>query len=179
MHFTAQKHVMVELVDPTSGEHLPWEPGVTGEPVYTPLTRQATPLVRYRSRDQISVMGVDCACGRTAPRVRCVGRTDDMLIYKAMNVFPSAIRDVVVSHFEPSLTGYVQVVRDVEGQVRFDDAIPVDVEVKTSSEDQASLKKQIEATVRDLLNVRINANLVSPGTIERTEYKTAAIRTRK
>lgn len=178
MHFTAQKYVMVELIDPDTGKHLPWEPGVCGEPVYTPILREATPLVRYSSRDHIRVEGVDCRCGRTAPRIRCIGRVDDMLIYKAMNVFPSAIRDVVVAHFEPLLTGYVQVVKDHAGQVRFDSPIPVDIEVKSSGQYLRKLKQDIEAKIRDVLNVRIEANLVAPGTIQRTEYKTPLIRVR-
>jgi phenylacetate-CoA ligase/benzoylacetate-CoA ligase len=179
MHFCARKYVMVELVDPDTGKHLPWEPGVCGEPVYTTILRDATPIVRYASHDFIRVEGVDCACGRTSPRIRCIGRVDDMLIYKAMNVFPSAIRDVILKHFEPFTTGYVQVVKDTSEQVRFDDPIPVDVEINQSSVDTQKLKKDIENKVRELLTIRISATLVEPGSIGRTVYKTPLVRVRK
>jgi len=179
MHFTAQPHVMVELTDPDTGKHLPWEPGVCGEPVYTTITREATPIVRYASHDYIRVEAIECSCGRTSPRMRCIGRVDDMLIYKAMNVFPSAIRDVVVKGFEEHLTGYIQVVKDNAMQVRFDDAIPVDIEVLPTVQDTKKLKRDIENKVRELLVVKIDANLVPPETIERTAYKTPLVRVRK
>lgn len=178
MHFCARKYVMVELVDPDTGKHLPWEPGVCGEPVYTTLLRDATPIVRYASHDFIRVEGIDCSCGRTAPRIRCIGRVDDMLIYKAMNVFPSAVRDVILKHFEPYTTGYVQIVKDSAQQVRFDDPIPVDVEVHDTSLDMKKLKTDIENKVRELLTIRISATLVEPGTLGRTVYKTPLVRVR-
>ncbi|MGB9885992.1 MAG: phenylacetate--CoA ligase family protein [Moorellales bacterium] len=176
MHFVALRDVAVELIDPQTGEHLPWEPGVTGEPVYTALRREATPAVRYRSADLIRVEGRGCACGRQSPKIRCIGRIDDMLIYKAMNVFPSAIRDVILTHFADAVTGYIQIVKDYPGQVRFDNPIPVDVEVKSLAQDLAALKRSVEDKVRDLLNVRIEATLVAPNTLPRTQYKTALVR---
>ena len=181
MHFTAQPYVMVELIDPETGNHLPWEKGVTGEPVYTTILREATPIVRYSSHDYIRVEGIECECGRTSPRMRCIGRVDDMLIYKGMNVFPSAIRDVIMKEFSDVLTGYIQVVKDSPTQVRFDNPIPVDVEVLPSvrEEDKPNIKKKIEAKVRDILMVRIDANLVPEGTIERTVYKTKLVRIRE
>lgn len=178
MHFCARKYVMVELLDPDTGKHLPWETGVCGEPVYTTILREATPIIRYASHDYIRVEGMDCSCGRTAPRIRCIGRVDDMLIYKAMNVFPSAIRDVILKHFEPFTTGYVQIVKDTAQQVRFDDPIPVDVEIHDTSVDKQKLQKEIENKVRDLLTIRITATLVEPGSLGRTVYKTPLVRVR-
>jgi phenylacetate-coenzyme A ligase PaaK-like adenylate-forming protein len=176
MHFTAQPYVMVELTDPETGKHLPWEPGVCGEPVYTTITREATPIIRYASHDFIRIEASDCPCGRTSPRMRCIGRVDDMMIYKAMNVFPSAIRDVVVTGFKDSLTGYIQVVKDSASQVRFDNPIPVDIEVLPSVQDKARLKRDIENKIREILVVKIEANLVPPETIQRTVYKTPLVR---
>ncbi|AGL03182.1 phenylacetate--CoA ligase family protein [Desulfoscipio gibsoniae] len=178
MHFTAQKYVMVELIDPTTGNHLPWEPGVCGEAVYTTIRREATPVLRYRSADLIRVEGVTCNCGRTSPRIRCIGRVDDMLVYKAMNVFPSAIRDVVLKHFEPFLTGHLQIVKENAHQVRFDTAIPVDIEVISLEENLPALKQEIEQKVRELLSARIEVNLVAPDSLPKTEYKTPLIRVR-
>lgn len=179
MHFCASKYVMVELMDPDTGNHLPWEPGVCGEPIYTTIQRDATPIIRYASHDRIRVEGSNCSCGRTSPRIRCIGRVDDMLIYKAMNVFPSAIRDVIIRHFEPFTTGYVQVVKDRAEQVRFDNPIPVEIEADQSSVDAQKLKRDIENKVRELLTIKINAILVEPGAIGKSiVYKTPLVRVR-
>jgi phenylacetate-CoA ligase/benzoylacetate-CoA ligase len=102
-----------------------------------------------------------------------------MLIYKAMNVFPSAIRDVVLNHFESQVTGYLQVVKDHAAQTRFDSPIPVDIEIKPAVTNPAKLKKEIEDKIRDVLTVRVAANLVPPETIERTVYKTPLVRVQK
>jgi phenylacetate-coenzyme A ligase PaaK-like adenylate-forming protein len=99
-----------------------------------------------------------------------------MLIYKATNVFPATIRDVVLKYLEPLLTGYVQVIKDYPQQVRFDDPIPVDIKVRETSLDPGKLKREIEDKARDMLTVRITANLVEPGTIQRTQYKTPLVR---
>ena len=115
MHFCGQRSVAVELIDPASGAVLPWEEGVRGEAVYTTFAREATPVLRYRSADHLVVTAMSCPCGRTSPRIRCVGRTDDMLIYKAMNVFPSAIRDVVVRRFPDAVEPYLRIWKDRAG----------------------------------------------------------------
>ena len=112
MHFNAQRHVMLELIDPETGQALPWREGATGEIVYTAFDRDATPVVRYRSRDHAAVVAMGCACGRTGPRIRCIGRTDDMLIYKGMNVFPTAIRDLVVARFAGRIEPMLRLVED-------------------------------------------------------------------
>lgn len=178
MHFSALKHVMVELLDPATGETQPWEPGVTGEPVYTSLWREATPVIRYRSNDLVRVEGMTCECGRTTPKIRCIGRVDDMLIYKGMNVFPSAIRDVIQNNFQSSTNGYLQVVKDKTSQVSFDDPIPVDVEVLSLEQDLPKLKREMGNKVRDALNVRVDINLIAPGTLKRSDYKTPLVRVR-
>jgi phenylacetate-coenzyme A ligase PaaK-like adenylate-forming protein len=179
MHFTAHNNVMVELIDSVTGNHVPWQEGAEGEPIYTTITREATPMVRYASRDHIRVEGTVCRCGRASPRIRCIGRVDDMLIYKAMNVFPSAIRDVIMKDFESCLTGHIQVVKDSAEQVRFDDPIPLDVELKSDVDVEAKkLKKAIEDKVRELLTVRVDVTFVEPGTLQRTQYKTPLVRIR-
>jgi phenylacetate-CoA ligase/benzoylacetate-CoA ligase len=102
-----------------------------------------------------------------------------MLIYKAMNVFPSAIRDVIMRDFESHLTGYIQVVKDTAQQVRFDNPIPVDVELKTDANiEPIKLKRGIEDKVREMLTVRIEVNFVEPGTLQKTQYKTPLVRVR-
>jgi phenylacetate-CoA ligase/benzoylacetate-CoA ligase len=76
MHFNAGKYVIVELVGPATGDRLPWTDGARGEAVYTTFERDATPVLRYRSAELVEVTATRCACGRTSPKVRCVGRAD-------------------------------------------------------------------------------------------------------
>jgi phenylacetate-CoA ligase len=104
MHFCAQEYVLPEVVDPENGESLPIEKGVGGELVYTSLERECVPLLRFRTRDRVTVLGTSCPCGRTSFKLRCIGRTDDMLIVLGVNVFPSAIRDII-SSLHPRTTG--------------------------------------------------------------------------
>ena len=93
MHLGARGFVHAELIDPDSREALELEDGATGELVLTHLRHRAAPLLRFRTRDHVRVQTSPCACGRTAPRVTCIGRTDDMLVVRGVNVFPSAVRE--------------------------------------------------------------------------------------
>jgi phenylacetate-coenzyme A ligase PaaK-like adenylate-forming protein len=177
MHFNAQRYVAVELIDPANGQQLPWTDGATGELVYTAIERDATPVVRYRSRDHALVVGTRCACGRTSPRIRCIGRTDDMLIFKGMNVFPSAIRDLVLARFGTRVEPVLRVVKDHEGQVRFDDAIPLEVEAAQPSgaPPPEALAREIAAEVRSQLQVRVAVTVLPPHTLPRGTYKNALV----
>ena len=100
MHLGARGFVHPELIDPETGAAVELDDGATGELVLTHLRHRAAPLLRFRTRDHVQVRTSPCACGRTGPRVRCIGRTDDMLIVRGVNVFPSAVREVV-SAFAP------------------------------------------------------------------------------
>jgi phenylacetate-CoA ligase/benzoylacetate-CoA ligase len=181
MHFNAQKHVAIELIDPATGEQLSWEAGAIGEIVYTAFTREATPLVRYRSRDHALVTGVDrCVCGRTSPRIRCIGRTDDMLIYKGMNVFPTSIRDLIALRFVGSVEPMLRIWKDSKEQVRFDDPIPVEVEATPGFDmTQASgLAQAIESTVRAQLQVRVVITVLDAGSLPKSAYKNSLLAVR-
>lgn len=175
MHFTAAPSVLVELIDPETGEHVPWEPGASGEAVYTTLNREAFAVVRFRSGDQLQVTGVECACGRGAPTVRCIGRTDDMLIYKAMNVYPSAIREVVLDVAGEVLSGRMRIRKETDSQVRFDDPIPLEVErlEGVDSEQVDSLLRSAEEEIRSRLRVRVGIEDLQPGVIPVSDYKNA------
>lgn len=178
MHFNAQRHVAVELIDPANGDALAWREGAIGELVYTALARDATPLVRYRSRDHALVSGVDrCACGRTSPRIRCIGRTDDMLIYRGMNVFPTAIRDVIVQGFAGRCDPLMRIWKETPAQVRYEDPIAVDIEAAPSvfAGDYPQLARDVEALVRTQLQVRIAATILSPGALPRGVYKNSLL----
>src|SRR6266700_2237283 len=181
MHFCGQRSVAVELIDPASGAVLPWEDGVRGEAVYTTFAREATPALRYRSADHLAVTAMSCACGRTAPRIRCVGRTDDMLIYKAMNVFPSAIRDVVMQCFSDAVEPYLRIWKDRADQVRYDTAIPVDVEASPglAAGRYEEVARAIERELRGRLQIRADVTILGPETLPRTAYKTPLLHVRE
>lgn len=180
MHFNAQKHVAIELIDPGTGEPIPWHEGTTGEIVYTAFDREATPMVRYRSRDHALVVGVDCACGRTSPRIRCIGRTDDMVIYKGMNVFPTALRDLIASAFAGRVEPMLRMWKDTKEQVRFDHPIAVDVEAapELTRGEFEGLAAAIETEVRSQLQVRVQVSVLEHGSLPRNAYKNSLIAVR-
>jgi len=181
MHFNAQRYVAIELIDPVTGEQKPWREGDTGEIVYTAFARDATPVVRYRSRDHALVVGTRCSCGRTSPRIRCIGRTDDMLIYKGMNVFPTAIRDLVAQRFAGRVEPMLRLWKERADQVRFDDPIALDVET-CSAQDEAQaqqLARAIEDEVRAQLQVRVSVQALPPGSLPKSAYKTSLLAVRE
>jgi phenylacetate-CoA ligase len=98
LHFSGHGATLVELVEPESGEVLPIAAGSSGELVFTHLWREATPLLRFRSRDVAEVVATECECGRTGFRFRVIGRTDDMFRVRGMNVFPSALEELMREH---------------------------------------------------------------------------------
>lgn len=170
-HFVGQGYVHVELVDPDSGEPKALEPGASGELVYTPLVREATPLLRFRSGDFARVVAVDCECGRTSPKIQVVGRTDDMLIYKAQNVYPAAIREVVAT-----VTGAsprMNVVLPEAGSYQFESPIPIRI-VRDDDDDRSdsAIAADVEERVREKLRVRVDPTIVSAEEVDLSEYKT-------
>ena len=174
MHFNGQEYVFVEIIDPESGDRLPIEAGVSGELVYTSLERECVPLLRFRTRDRVTVLGTSCVCGRTSFKLRCVGRTDDMLIVLGVNVFPSAVKDVV-SSFYPRTTGEIQILLEEPGP-GVKPPLRVAAEFGEGSSDLAQLKKEIEAKIRAVLTVSSSVELVPPGTLPRFEMKGRLVR---
>ncbi|QEW03202.1 phenylacetate--CoA ligase family protein [Microbacterium lushaniae] len=175
MHFTAAPDVLVELIDPETLGHVPWEQGVTGEAVYTTLSREASAVVRFRSRDQLLVTATECACGRTSPTVRCVGRTDDMLIFESTKVYPTSIRDVVLEVATQHLTGLMRVRKTSLDQVRFDEPIPLEVELRDDAHPDAaaSALKAAEEQVRRRLRVHVSVEPFPRGVLPVSDYKNA------
>ncbi len=169
MHFNGQEYIFVEVIDPESGERLPIELGVSGELVYTSLERECVPLLRFRTRDRVTILGTSCPCGRTSFKLRCVGRTDDMLIVLGVNVFPSAVKDVV-SSFHPKTTGEVQIVLDEPGP-GVKPPLKVIAEFGDRSLDLAELQKEVERKIKAVLSVPSAVELVPPGTLPRFEMK--------
>jgi phenylacetate-CoA ligase len=169
MHLGARGFVYPELIDPDTGAARAFEDGVTGELVLTHLRHRAAPLLRFRTRDHVEIRMTPCPCGRTGPRIRCVGRTDDMLIVRGVNVFPSAVREVV-SAFAPAVSGQIRVAPASAG-VKQDPPLPVRVELGRGVEADAALADQIRERLRSALVVQTAVELVPYGTLARSEYK--------
>ena len=173
MHFGARGFVHPELIDPETGEALQLEGGASGELVLTHLHQRAAPLLRFRTRDHVIVREGECPCGRTSPRVRCVGRTDDMVIVRGVNVFPSAVREVVGA-FAPDVSGNI-VVRPETPGVKQEPPLPVIVELAREREADADLAESIRRRLREVLVVQTRVQLVPWGSLARTDYKSRLV----
>jgi phenylacetate-CoA ligase len=173
MHMGARGFVHAELIDPVSGEAIEMEDGASGELVLTHLRHQAAPLLRFRTRDHVQVRTSPCPCGRTGPRVRCIGRTDDMLIVRGVNVFPSAVREVV-STFSPDVSGHILVKPDAPG-VKQDPPLPVSVELARDRTADPALADAIREKLRSVLLVQTQVDLVPWGSLTRSEYKSKLV----
>jgi phenylacetate-CoA ligase len=173
MHLGARGFVHPEVIDPDTGTAIELADGASGELVLTHLRHRAAPLLRFRTRDHVEVRMSPCACGRTGPRVRCVGRTDDMLIVRGVNVFPSAIREVV-SGFAPQVSGNIAV-RPASPGVKQEPPLPVAVELAQDARADDGLAEAIRARLRSVLVVQTSVELVPFGTLERSQYKSKLV----
>jgi len=169
MHIS-EDHFIAEIIDPDTGEVLP--PGRSGELVLTTLTKEAIPVIRYRTRDITSLIDEPCPCGRTFVRMtKPTGRTDDMLIIRGVNVFPSQIETVLMEMEETEPHYRLIVTR--EGAL---DSLEVQVEAgERFFSDEMRVMRAIEDKIRDnirsMLGLTIKVKLVEPKTIERSEGK--------
>lgn len=166
----AEDHFLWEVVDPATGEAV--APGEEGELVLTPLDKQAIPVLRYRTHDLTRVTKEPCACGRTHARMDKVrSRSDDMLIIRGTNVFPSQIEDVL-SGIDEVTPHYRIIVETVNGM----DALTVQTEIRPeafsdSFEQMNAMRKRIEEKLKGVLLVGVKVSLVEPGGIERAVGK--------
>jgi phenylacetate-CoA ligase len=173
MHFGARGFVHAELIDPETGIALELDDGATGELVLTHLQHRGAPLVRFRTRDHVQIRTSPCKCGRTSPRVRCIGRTDDMLIVRGVNLFPSAVREVV-SGFAPEVSGHILIKPQAPG-VKQEPPLPVSVELAPGATADAVLAEAIREKLRNVLVVQTRVDLVPWGSLRRSEYKSKLV----
>ena len=173
MHLGAHGFVHLELIDPETGAARELEDGAEGELVLTHLRHRAAPLLRFRTRDHVTVMTSPCPCGREGPRIRCVGRTDDMLIVRGVNVFPSAVREVV-NTFAPEVSGHI-LVRPRSAGVKQEPPLPLSVELAPGAKPTDQLSDAIGDKLREELTVRAEIELVEFGTLSRSEYKSKLV----
>ncbi len=175
MHFCGQGLVLPEIIDPNTGKVLELKDGLRGELVYSCIDRECMPLIRFRSHDQIVVIGTEkCECGRTGYRIRCVGRTDDMLIVQGVNVYPSAIKDVA-SGLIPRTTGEIQIQLEKPGH-KVEPPLKIKIEYGKEPGDLGKLKNQLEDLYRSKLICRAEVDLVPEGSLPRFEYKAQLVK---
>lgn len=171
MHI-CEDHFIAEIIDPDTGEVLP--EGSSGELVFTSLTKEGFPVIRYRTRDICSLNADPCPCGRTHIRMnKPQGRSDDMLIIRGVNVFPSQIEEVLLKVSGGNLTPNYQIVVD---RVNNNDTFDVNVEMSEQffSDDIKSierLERRITGDLRDMLGISAKVHLVNPNSITRSEGK--------
>ena len=166
-----EDHFFPEIINPDTLEQMPL--GEQGELVFTTLTKEGMPLLRYRTRDLCSLMEGECECGRTNVRMsRIMGRSDDMLIIRGINVFPSQVESVILSteEFEP----HYQLVVDRKGTL---DNLTVRVELKKeyfAFDDLhrlEDLERKLESKLKSVLSIKAKVQLHPSGTLERFEGK--------
>ncbi len=170
MHFSGEGLVHAELVDPDTGAGVEMADGAEGELVYTHLNHRAAPLLRFRSRDHVRVWTSRCACGRDSIRVRCIGRTDDMLIVRGVNVFPSALREVVTAF--AGVPGPISILPRRKGPRQ---APPLNVIVEVEGDAPSGLAAALQDAIRAKLLVTTQVTLVPTGTLPRTAYKSKLV----
>ena len=166
MHLCSQGALHVEIVAPETLEPQPITEGTTGELVYTTLARRATPLIRYRMGDLVTVSATGCCCGRTGYRIKAHGRTDDMLIVRGVNVFPAAVKEVVVG-LGPRTTGYLKIDVDFTGHSTY---APLKLRVEVAGTDTEAfpgLAAEVQQAIRSALSVGTTVSLVPEGAIVR------------
>ena len=165
-----EDHFLPEIIDPVTGEQLP--EGETGELVITTLTKEGIPLIRYRTRDITSLNYTPCKCGRTHVRMnRITGRSDDMLIIRGVNVFPSQIESIILE--TEGASPHYQIIVKRDGNL---DTVEVQVEIDESLFSDAiknlqRIEMRIQKTIKEFLGVSSKVRLVEPRSIERSQGK--------
>ncbi len=169
-----EDHYFPEIIDPATLQPLP--DGETGELVFTTLTKEGMPLLRYRTRDLCSLESGECACGRTSRRMgKIVGRSDDMLIIRGINVFPSQVESVILSM--PECAPHYRLIIDRNGNL---DSLTVQVEVRQEYFAEGfdtltpitSLEKKLAGKLRSVLSINAIVQIKAPNTLERVDGKT-------
>lgn len=171
LHFMALDVLQPELIDPVTGAVLAWREGQQGELVLTHLSRQCQPLVRFRTGDIILLTGTGRArCGRTAPRFRVVGRSDDMVVVRGINAFPTQVAAVI--HQFPALSGEYRIVLDGGGPY---DLLPVEAELAIGAAPTERLAAEIERRIKQDIGVSARVTLLAFNSLPRTEGKTRRV----
>lgn len=165
-----EDHFIPEIIDPVTLEVLPQ--GAEGELVFTTVTKEGLPLIRYRTRDLTTLEYAPCKCGRTLVRMRkCTGRSDDMLIIRGVNLFPSQIESVLLEMAE-TRPHYLLIVDRVNNLDTLDLQVEVDQQFfQDKISELQKLTRKIQGNIESTIGLSVNVKLVEPKTIERSEGK--------
>jgi phenylacetate-CoA ligase len=164
-----EDHFLVEVVDPEDGSPLP--PGADGELVFTTLTKEALPLIRYRTGDLGALSLEPCACGRTTARlIRLGGRRDDMMIIRGVNLYPSAVEQILMS--ADGVGPHWRLILERTGPM---DEVTLECEPAAGSGDPAALQMQVERMLKEGTGVRIVVSVLEPGAVPRSEGKAVRV----
>ena len=171
LHYLALDVMFPELVNPDSLERLPWEADREGELVLTNLYKECQPLVRFRTGDLVRLTSTEiCLCGRTAPRFRVIGRIDDMVTVRGVNVFPSTLSSAVHSQIE------------LNGQYRVRlrkpppyDQLPLEVELAKGVSNSNLVSKTLTQAIAKALRITVDLTLLKSGALSRTDGKTQRV----
>jgi phenylacetate-CoA ligase len=175
MHLVSEDHCILELLDPVTKKPLDLTEGVTGEMVYTYIDWEGTPLLRYRLGDMLTVSFKPCECGDPRMRFNIIGRADDMLIVKGINLYPEALKKVVLA-FLPRVTGEVRILLDAPGP-KVEPPLKIQVEYgqEVSKADLALLDREMKDQIRSLLRINPDIEFLPPNTFELKEQKTRLV----
>jgi phenylacetate-CoA ligase len=164
-----EDHFLVEVVDPADGSPLP--PGADGELVFTTLTKEALPLIRYRTGDLGAISLEPCSCGRTTARlIRLGGRRDDMMIIRGVNLYPSAVEQILMS--ADGVGPHWRLILERTGPM---DEVTLECEPSTLDGDRASLAQTLEKNLKEGTGVRIVVSVLKPGGVPRSEGKAVRV----
>jgi len=167
-----EDHFLFEVIDPETGRPVP--EGEAGELVITTLTKEALPMLRYRTRDITRITTAPCDCGRTHLRIlRIAGRNDDMLIIRGVNVYPSQIEAVLVGR--PGIAPHYQIVVERRGTL---DRVGIEVEVQpgVARETFAAVARDVAHHVKSMVGITTDVTLKEPGTVPRSQGKAVRVR---
>lgn len=175
MHFVSPDYTLLELIDPNSKKPIPLSDGGVGELTYTSLEWEGGPALRYNLGDVVQVFTTPCKCEMPGIRIKVLGRSDDMIIVKGINVYPAAVKNLVAG-FVPRTTGAICIILDEPGPRV---SPPVRMKVECGSElgggELEKLRHQLEQRIGDVLRFRPLIELVPPGSLGRTYHKSKLV----
>ncbi len=164
-----EDHFLIEVIDPADGTRVP--PGIDGELVFTTLTKEALPLIRYRTGDLGAITIEPCACGRSTARlIRLGGRRDDMMIIRGVNLYPSLVEQIVLS--ADGVGPHYQLILERPGPM---DELTLECEPAIAGADRDALRSQLERLLKEGTGVRIAVTVLEAGSVPRSEGKAVRV----
>lgn len=168
LHFRADEAVYVEIID-GEGKTLPIKEGEAGELVFTNMKKEAQPLIRYRTGDIIRITKERCGCGYSGMLFEIIGRSDDMIVVKGLNVFVSAIEKILQEHLEEITTEYRILVNETDP---IEDIVIQVESIRHKPEENSIIKKMLMAELKNKINIKCEIQILPNGTLPKTEGKT-------